>query len=83
MQGVILLPMFKRPIGLSFNLAGVFISSVIVSLIVYPEIFLTFKTSFMLFDDYLLEYFNTSIIASFMAQESIQLWDHFGQMPFA
>jgi hypothetical protein len=75
--------MFKNPLRLSVQLALVFISSVVASLMAYPEIYLTFKTSFMLFDDYLLEYFNTSIIASFMAQGSIQLWDHFGQMPFA
>lgn len=75
--------MFKRLRGLSLHLVWVFISSVVVSFLAYPEIFLTFQTSFMLFDDYLLEYFNTAIIASFMAQGGIQLWDHFGQMPFA
>ena len=49
---------------------------------VYPEIFITFKTSFILWSDYCIDYPLTFVLTNFFYQGGIQLWDFFGQMPY-
>lgn len=59
-----------------------FVAAVLISVAVYPEIFITFKISFVLWSDYLIEYPLTFILTNFFYQGGLQLWDFFGQMPF-
>lgn len=60
-----------------------FLSAALISVLAYPEIFITFKTSFILWYDYVEAYFMTFILTSFFYQGGIQLWDMHGQMPMA
>lgn len=60
-----------------------FLVAALVTVAVYPEIFITFKTSFVMWGEALaIEYPLTFILTSFFYQGGIQLWDFFGQMPF-
>lgn len=70
-------------VSLARHIALAFVAAVFISVAVYPEIFLAFKTSFLRFNDYALEYMHTALIVSFISQGGIQLWDQFGQVPFS
>ena len=59
-----------------------FLAAVGVSAIVYPEVFISFKTSFALWNDYCIEYPLTFVLTNFFYQGGIQLWNHYGQLPF-
>lgn len=58
-----------------------FVAAVLISVVVYPEIFITFQTSFMLWSDYIIEYVLTFVLTNFFYQGGLQLWDYFGQIP--
>ena len=67
------------------NFATVFImflAAALLTVAVYPEVFITFKTSFMLWNDYCVEYPPVFVLTNFFYQGGIQLWDFFGQMPY-
>lgn len=66
-----------RKIGIIFVIAAAF------TILTYPEVFFGFKTSFILWYDYVQEYFLTFILSSFFYHGGIQLWDMHGQMPMA
>ena len=59
-----------------------FLGAALISVAVYPEIFVAFKASFVLWSDYCVEYPLTFILTTFLYQGDIQLWNFFGQMPF-
>jgi hypothetical protein len=58
-----------------------FFVSALLSSLIYSEVFFTFKTSFILWYDYVVEYFMTFILTTYFYQGGIQLWDVYGQMP--
>lgn len=58
-----------------------FAVSILISMIVYPEVYVSFNTGFILWSDYNLEYSLSFILTNFFYQGGIQLWDYFGQMP--
>ena len=58
-----------------------FAVSVLVSMIVYPEVYVLFNTGFILWSDDNLEYSLSFILTNFFYQGGLQLWDYFGQMP--
>jgi len=49
-----------------------FLMAVLVSVAIYPEIFITFKTSFVLWSDYCVEYPLSFILTSFFYQDGHQ-----------
>jgi hypothetical protein len=59
-----------------------FLTAVLISVLVYPEVFITFKTSFVLWADYSTEYPLTFVLTNMFYQGGLQLWNFFGQMPF-
>ncbi len=61
---------------------ALFLMAVLGLLAIYPEVFVTFKTSFVLWNDYCIDYPLTFVLTTFFYQGGIQLWDYFGQMPF-
>jgi hypothetical protein len=58
-----------------------FLASALLSVVIYPEVFVYFKTSFVLWQDYCVEYPLTFVLTNFFYQGGLQLWDFFGQMP--
>ena len=67
------------------NIVTIFIlfaAAVLITLAVYPEVFFTSHTSFVLWSDYAVEYQLTFTLTSFFYQGGLQLWNYFGQMPF-
>ena len=58
-----------------------FFAAALITVLVYPEVFVYFKTSFVLWQDYCIEYPLTFILTNFFYQGGLQLWDFFGQMP--
>lgn len=60
-----------------------FSASVCATIAAYPEVFITFRTGFILWSDYNLEYSLGFILTNFFYQGGLQLWDYFGQMPMA
>lgn len=58
-----------------------FAASVLISVVAYPEVFITFRTGFILWSDYNLEYSLGFMLTNFLYQGGIQLWDYYGQMP--
>jgi hypothetical protein len=69
----------NRPIFLTILL--LFTASAVLSLIVYPEVYVFMRTSFILWSDYNLEYSLNFILTNFFYQGGLQLWDYYGQMP--
>jgi Bacterial membrane protein YfhO len=65
-----------------FTVFVLFMIAAAVCVIVYPEIFITFKMSFELWDPYVIDYPLTFVLTNFIYQGGIQLWDFFGQMPY-
>jgi len=59
-----------------------FLAAVALSVIAYPELFLYFKTSVIVWPDYDVEYAPVFALTSFFYQGGIQLWDFFSQMPY-
>lgn len=59
-----------------------FLMAGLISAAVYPEVFINFKTSFMLWSDYCVEYPMTFVLTNFLYQGGLQLWNLFGQMPY-
>lgn len=49
--------------------------------IIFPEIILTGKISFLMWSDHIVDYFETFALTSFFYQGGLQLWDFFGQLP--
>jgi len=58
-----------------------FLGAAVLSLFVYPEVFVSLKTSFVFWQDYCVEYPLCFILTNFFYQGGLQLWDFFGQMP--
>jgi len=61
---------------------ALFLAAVLVSVAAYPEVFVNFKTSSVLWNDYNIDYALSFVLTNFIYQGGIQLWDYFGQMPF-
>ena len=55
--------------------------AILLSVCVYPEVFLKPNISFLWWNDYLVDYHTTFVLTGFLYQGGIQLWDFFGQMP--
>jgi hypothetical protein len=64
------------------TILALFLAAVVITAAVYPDLFITFKTSFILWNDYCIDYPLTFVLTNFFYQGGIQLWDFFGQMPF-
>ena len=52
-----------------------FFAAALISVLVYPEVFVNFKTSFVLWQDYCVEYPLTFVLTNFFYQGGVQLWD--------
>lgn len=59
-----------------------FLIAAAVSVMIYPELFLKFKISPVLWSDYCVEYPLNFILTTFFYQGGLQLWNMFGQMPY-
>ena len=59
-----------------------FLFSVSLCALFFPELIVTHKVSPLLLGDYNLEYVGSFTLTSFFYQGGIQLWNYFGQMPF-
>ncbi len=59
-----------------------FAAAVLVSIAVYPEVFISSKMSVVIWSDYCVEYAPTFILTTFLYQGGLQLWDFFAQMPY-
>jgi len=59
-----------------------FLTAAIIFVIAYPELFITFKTSFALWPDVCFDYPLAFVLTNFFYQGGLQLWNFYGQMPF-
>ena len=61
---------------------ALFLIAVLAFVVIYPQVFIGFKMSFVLWNDYCIDYPLTFVLTNFFYQGGIQLWDYFGQMPY-
>jgi len=69
----------QSPLGF---VSAIFVTAILVYICIYPEIFLSFKTSFTSWNDICVEYPPVFALTSFFYQGGLQLWDFFAQMPY-
>jgi hypothetical protein len=67
----------------NFRFRWIFLATLFIFTLCFPEIILTKKVSFVQLGDYFIDYVMASLTTNFLYQGGIQLWDYFGQMPLA
>lgn len=55
--------------------------TVVLCAIAFPEVIITGKTSFLMWNDRIVDYVQSFALTAFLYQGGLQLWDFFGQMP--